>query len=130
VKLLLDTHIAIWALNEPRRLSEQARDLIADERNDVYVSAASVWEIAIKFALAKRRNAPPFSGEVALRLFIEAGYRLLPVTPEHAVALDRLPPLHADPFDRMLVAQALHEPLRLLTADAALAAYGDVVLTV
>lgn len=130
MKVLLDTQIAIWALNEPRRLGAQAAQIIADERNDIYVSVVTIWEIAIKFALAKRRGAPPFSGAVALRLFAAAGYRLLDVKPEHAVAVESLPPLHADPFDRMLIAQALSEPLRLITADAAVTAYGDAIFAI
>ena len=88
-------------------MNERAKILIADYANDVFVSAVSVWEIAIKFGLGKRASAPPLSGEVAL---------------------DGLPPLHWDPFDRMLIAQALSEPLRLLTADRALAAYGPMVM--
>ncbi len=128
MKILLDTQIAIWALSEPRRLGDRVRALIADDRNDIHVSAVSVWEIAIKFALAKRRGAPPFSGATALQLFIAAGYRMLSITPEHGAAVDELPPLHADPFDRMLVAQALREPMRLLTADVALAAYSDTII--
>jgi PIN domain nuclease of toxin-antitoxin system len=108
--------------------SERARTLIGDEANDVFVSAVSVWEIAIKFALAKRTGAPPFSGTVARDAFCTAGYRMLNVTPEHAVGIDGLPPLHADPFDRMLISQALQEPLRLLTVDTALAGYGAVVI--
>ena len=130
MKLLLDTQVAIWALNDPRRLGDRAAQLIADERNDIYASAVSVWEIAIKFALAKRRGGPPFSGTVALKLCKAAGYRLLPITPEHCAAVDDLPALHADPFDRMLVAQALHEPLRLLTADTALYAYSDTIIQI
>jgi PIN domain nuclease of toxin-antitoxin system len=128
VRILLDTQIAIWALTDTKRLSERARTLIGDEANDVFVSAVSVWEIAIKFALAKRTGAPPFSGTVARDAFRAAGYRMLNVTPEHAVGIDGLPPLHADPFDRMLISQALQEPLCLLTADTALAGYGAVVI--
>jgi PIN domain nuclease of toxin-antitoxin system len=88
----------------------------------------SVWEIAIKFALRKRRGAPPFSGADALIHFRAAGYELLNVAPEHAVAVEALLPLHADPFDRMLIAQALYEPMRLITADIALAAYSETII--
>ena len=130
MKILLDTQMAIWALTDTKRLSGRARSLIADESNEVFVSAVSVWEIAIKFALAKRTGAPPFSGAVALDAFLAAGYRMLNVTPRHAAGVDGLPPLHTDPFDRMLIAQARHEPLRLLTADAALARYGAFVIVV
>jgi PIN domain nuclease of toxin-antitoxin system len=128
VKLLLDTQVAIWALTDTKRLSARAVALIGDETNDVFVSAVSVWEIAIKFALGKRIGAPPFSGAVALEAFLAAGYRMLDITPQHAAAVEALPNLHADPFDRMLIAQALREPLRLLTADAALARYGDIAI--
>lgn len=130
MKILLDTQIAIWALTDTKRLAELARKLIADEANDVFVSAVSIWEIAIKFALAKRTGAPPFSGTVARDAFRAAGYRMLNVTSEHAAGIDGLAPLHADPFDRMLIAQALQEPLRLLTADRALAGYGAVAIVV
>ena len=129
MRILLDTQIAIWALTDTRRLNERAKTLIADYANDVFVSAVSVWEIAIKFALGKRSGDPPFSGEVALDAFLVAGFQMLNVTPRHAASLDGLPPLHGDPFDRMLIAQALSEPLRLLTADRTLAAYGPMVIT-
>jgi len=128
VRILLDTQIAIWALTDTKRLSGRARALIADEANEVFVSAVSVWEIAIKFALGKRSGAPPFSAAVALDAFTAAGYRMLNVTAHHAAGVENLPLLHADPFDRLLVAQALLEPLRLLTADAALAGYGAMVI--
>jgi PIN domain nuclease of toxin-antitoxin system len=130
LNLLLDTQVAIWALTDTKRMSERAKALIADEANDIFVSAVSVWEIAIKFALSKRAGAPPFSGAVALEAFLAAGFRMLDITPRHAAAVETLLSLHADPFDRMLLAQALHEPLRLLTADAALARYGDWVIEV
>ena len=119
---MLDTHVAIWALADDDRLSSTARRLLGDGENDIWISAASIWEIAIKFALA-RSDRPPFSGSDALRHFEEAGFRLLQVTPRHAAAIDRLPRLHADPFDRLLVAQALSEPMTLVSADPKVAAY-------
>jgi PIN domain nuclease of toxin-antitoxin system len=128
VKLLLDKQIAIWAMVSPERIGAVARNLIADNRNEAFVSVVSVWEIAIKFALRKRRGAPPFSGADALIHFRAAGYELLNVAPEHAVAVEALLPLHADPFDRMLIAQALYEPMRLITADIALAAYSETII--
>ncbi len=121
MRLLLDTHVALWALTGSPRLSARARELIGDGANEVVVSAATVWEIAIKHSLA--RTTMPVSGEEAARLFSEAGYIELPVTAAHAAATERLPPLHADPFDRILVAQAIAEPLRLLTHDRAICAY-------
>lgn len=105
MRLLLDTQVAIWALADPGRWSPQSQALIVDESNAIYVSAVSVWEIAINFALAKRVGAPPFSGSVALNAFSEAGFEILDVTAQHAVAVEALTRLHADPFDRILVAQ-------------------------
>jgi PIN domain nuclease of toxin-antitoxin system len=131
VRRLLDTHIALWAITDDPRLPAQARALIADADNDVLVSAASIWEIAIKHALARGGpNDMPISGSQALKHFQAAGYETLPVTAAHAAAVDRLAPKHSDPFDRLLVAQALTEPLRLLTHDAHVARYGDTVILV
>lgn len=128
MRLLLDTHVALWALTDDPRLSQRARALIADPANDVLVSAASVWEIAIKHALG--RGDMPISGDQALDWFRQAGYQLLPIAPEHAAAVEHLPVHHRDPFDRMLVAQATAEPLRLLTHDPLVLRYGDVVIAV
>lgn len=127
--LLLDTHLALWAMMDDPRLSANARALLAEPENEPVVSVASLWEIAIKFALgSKRRDPMPHSARDAHRLFVGAGYRILPVTGEHAAAVDDLPPHHGDPFDRMLVAQAICSSLRLLTADRQLAVYGAIVL--
>ena len=128
MNILLDTHVALWAIADSPRLPAKARELILDSRNTLWVSAATVWEIAIKHA--KRPQDMPISGEESLSFFRLAGYRLLPIAPEHAAALDGLPNHHADPFDRMLVAQAQVEPAHLLTHDAALTVYGAHVLLV
>ena len=128
MRLLLDTHIALWAIADDPRLSDLARSLIDDPENTVMVSAATVWEISIKHALA--RSNMPSSGEEALGYFRSAEFGLLDITPIHAAAVETLPPLHGDPFDRILVAQAMTEPLRLLTRDAQVAAYGGMVLIV
>jgi PIN domain nuclease of toxin-antitoxin system len=131
VRLLLDTQIALWAIVVDPRLARQAADLIADPGNVVAVSAASVWEITIKHALARGRPTDmPVSGPDALRYFRAASYELLAVMAEHAAAVAALPPLHRDPFDRIIVAQALHEPLRLVTHDAEVKAYSDSILLV
>jgi PIN domain nuclease of toxin-antitoxin system len=131
VKLLLDTHIALWAIADDDRLSAKARRLIDDPENDIVVSAATVWEIAIKRALARGGpNDMPISGEEALGYFKDAGFELLSISPTHAAAVQALPPLHADPFDRILVAQALTTPLRLLTHDQRIAGYSDLVIAV
>jgi PIN domain nuclease of toxin-antitoxin system len=123
----LDTQIAIWAVSGTRALPARARELMQTESAEVIVSTISIFEIATKHSLGKS-SAPPFSGRAATRIFKEAGFRLLPVLPEHASAVDELPWLHRDPFDRLLVAQALAEPLRFLTADRQLAPYSDFVI--
>jgi len=102
--------------------------LIEDPANQVLVSAATVWEIAIKHALA--RTDMPISGAEALDWFRLAGYDLLPISPEHAAAVERLPNHHRDPFDRLLVAQAQTEPLRLLSRDPLVIRYGEAVIGV
>jgi PIN domain nuclease of toxin-antitoxin system len=128
VRLLLDTHIALWALVDSPRLPAKARLLILALDNEVVFSAASVWEIAIKHGLSKKNM--PVSGAEARSWFLRAGYALLPVTADHAALVEELPPHHADPFDRILVAQALAEPLRLVTHDPTVARYSDTVLLV
>ena len=128
MRLLLDTHIALWALTDDPRLSQRARALIDDPANQVLVSAATVWEIAIKHALG--RDDMPISADEALEWFRQAGYDLLPITPAHAAAVEHLPDHHRDPFDRLLVAQAITEPLRLLSRDPLVVRYGDAVIAV
>lgn len=128
MNLLLDTHVALWAITDSPRLSRTARDLILSPSATVWVSAASVWEIAIKRALS--RGDMPVSAEEALRYFDESGYRLLPVEAVHAAAVEGLPAHHQDPFDRLLVAQAMVEPMRLMTADPMIARYSDSILKI
>lgn len=128
MRLLLDTQVVLWALTGSRRLGALARGLIADPANEVYVSTASIWEIAIKHGLG--RGDMPVSGTRAAELCAQAGYKELPVSWRHAALVDTLPPLHGDPFDRILVAQAAAEPLRLLSRDAAVASYGAMVMAV
>jgi PIN domain nuclease of toxin-antitoxin system len=127
MRLLLDTHIALWAVTANARLSAQARALIIDA-DEVRVSVASLWEIAIMHALA--RGDMPVSASLAHQAFSDAGYLVLDIRPAHALALETLPPWHKDPFDRLLVAQAITEPLRLLTADAVLREYSELVVVV
>lgn len=128
MRLLLDTHIALWAISDDPRLSGNARSIITTPENEIYVSSASIWEISIKHSLA--RSNMPISGQEAINYFKESGYRLLPVSPEHAASVESLPQLHADPFDRMLITQALHEPLRLVTHDTLISRYSDTILLV
>ena len=131
MKLLLDTHIALRAIADDDRLSAKARGLINDPENEIVVSAATVWEISIKHALARGGpNDMPISGQDALGYFKDAGFEMLAISPAHTAAIEVLAPLHADPFDRMLVAQALSVPLRLLTHDHRIAAYSDLVILV
>ena len=125
MRLLLDTHIAVWAILDEPRLSRIAHNLIADLDNQIFVSVATLWEIAIKFARRRGRpNDMPMSAADALQAFGAAGYEVLNVTTAHALAVSALPLLHADPFDRMLIAQSRSERLKLLTADATVASYG------
>ena len=121
MKLLLDTHLLLWAAGRPERLPPAARRLISDVENELLFSAASLWEIAIKRGLGRE----DFQVEPRLlrRGLLENGYADLPVTGEHAVALDGLPPIHKDPFDRILIAQAMVEGIALLTVDPLVARY-------
>lgn len=128
MNFLLDTHVALWAITDSPRLSARARELILAPRGVVWISAATVWEIAIKHGLG--RGDMPVSGAEAVGYFRAAGYQFLAIEPEHAAAVGTLPPHHQDPFDRLLVAQALTEPMRLLTHDAMLAHYSDTVVLV
>lgn len=123
MNLLLDTQIALWAITDSPKLGAKARELILSQNATIWISTASLWEMAIKHSLG--RGDMPVSAEDAMRYFRESGYRFLPIEPEHAAAIEKLPPYHQDPFDRMLVAQAMTEPMRLLTRDAQLPAYGD-----
>lgn len=115
MRLLLDTHIALWALADSPRLSPKARALLDDPDNECWVSSASAWELAIKVRLGKHRmkySLAELEGAIA-----EAGFQALPVTIRHALAIEGIDTPHADPFDRLLLAQCQVETLRLLTAD-------------
>lgn len=124
MSVLLDTHLLLWALSDPRKLKPRARSLI--DTNEVFISAASIWEISIKSSLGKLGADP---GAV-LAAIEPSGLRMLPITGDHAAKVFELPLHHRDPFDRMLLAQALSEPLVLLTDDHRLGAYGDYVTIV
>jgi PIN domain nuclease of toxin-antitoxin system len=121
MKLLLDTNLLLWAAGEPKRLSAKARKLINDPESELFFSAASLWEIAIKRGLG--RNDFKVDARLLRRGLLDNGYSELPIGSEHAVAIDSLPPIHKDPFDRMLVAQATVEGITLLTSDAMVAQY-------
>jgi PIN domain nuclease of toxin-antitoxin system len=121
MKLLLDTQLLLWAAGQPDRLSVQAREAIENGDNELIFSSASLWEVAIKSMLGR----PDFRADarVLRRGLLENGYDELAIAGDHAVAVLNLPPLHRDPFDRMLVAQATVEGAGLLTADALVAQY-------
>lgn len=121
MKLLLDTHLLLWAAAEPDRLSADALALIGAPENELFFSAASLWEIAIKRGLG--RDDFQVNPRLLRRGLLDNGYGELPIGSEHAVAIDSLPPIHKDPFDRMLVAQATVEGITLLTADSWVAQY-------
>jgi len=121
MKLLLDTHLLLWAAGQPNRMSARARRLIDDPKNELLFSPASLWEVAIKRALGRDNfQADP---RLLRRGLLDNGYAELPILSDHVVAIDSLPPLHKDPFDRLLIAQAIVEGITLLTADAMVAQY-------
>jgi PIN domain nuclease of toxin-antitoxin system len=121
MKLLLDSQLLLWAAGRPERLSDEARAAISDPRNELLFSAASLWEVAIKSMLGR----PDFCVDPRLlrRSLLENGYSELAIEGAHAVAIMNLPSIHKDPFDRMLIAQAIVEGVALLTADALVAQY-------
>jgi PIN domain nuclease of toxin-antitoxin system len=121
VKLLLDTHLLLWAASEPNRIPKSARALIEDPENEVLFSVASLWEITIKRSLGRQdfRVNP----QVLRRALLDNGYGELPITSEHVIHVDQLPPKHKDPFDRVLIAQAIVEGISLLTNDQKLVGY-------
>ncbi|HZC24654.1 MAG TPA: type II toxin-antitoxin system VapC family toxin [Candidatus Binatia bacterium] len=125
MKLLLDTHLLLWAAGQPNRLSASARKLITSPANDLLFSAASIWEVAIKRGLG--RNDFQAEPRLLRRGLLDNGYNELPILSDHVVAIDTLPPIHKDPFDRLLVAQATVEGITLLTTDSMVAQYPGLV---
>ena len=125
MRLLIDTQIFIWSVMDSEKLGPRARQIILDA-TEVFVSAASIWEIAIKVKVGKLEGDPrEFAAAIP-----GSGFRELFISARHAAMVYELPFYHRDPFDRMLIAQALSEPLRLLTADGMLAQYSELVMTV
>lgn len=118
MNLLLDTHVALWALSSPERIAPEVREMLSDPAHAVHVSAATVWEVEIKRVIGKLSAPDGFAGEC-----VDRGFDPLPIDLAHAERAGRLPPHHADPFDRMLIAQAVEENLVLVSDDRALAAY-------
>jgi PIN domain nuclease of toxin-antitoxin system len=125
MKLLLDTHLVCWDFYEPRKIPEAARQLMIDAEA-VFVSSASIWEIAIKVRIGKMQANP----RRVVQFMEAAGIQELPVCSKHTVLVADLPLLHTDPFDRLLVAQAISEHFHLLTVDAQLRQYSDLVIQV
>ncbi|MBO3752643.1 type II toxin-antitoxin system VapC family toxin [Streptosporangiaceae bacterium NEAU-GS5] len=124
MSLLLDTHVVLWWLTDDPSLGDDIKDRL-DHEADVYVSAATIWEVAIKQAMGKLSEPSDLP-----ELIRDCGFRALPITVDHAIAADRLPLLHRDPFDRMLIAQADSEGLTLVTRDAAIQKYDVALLAV
>jgi PIN domain nuclease of toxin-antitoxin system len=121
MKILLDTHVLLWAANQDKRLTKNCRKLLEDSENELFFSAASIWEVAIKSQL--KRDDFQVDPRMLRRGLIDNGYSEIAVTSEHAANVDLLPDIHRDPFDRILVAQSIAEGLLLLTADSQIARY-------
>lgn len=128
MKLLLDTHLILWAAKGDEKLSSAAEKMISDPENELLFSPVSIWEMTIKNALKR----PDFKANTRLirRGMLDNGYSELPMTSEHALCVDTLPEIHRDPFDRILIAQAKSEGILLLTTDRLLDQYGDPVRVV
>lgn len=128
MKLLLDTHIILWAAAAPEKLPDTTRTLLTSSGNSLFFSSASIWEIVIKLGLGREDfNVDPYR---LRRMLVLHGYKELPVTADHALKVGSLPPLHKDPFDRLLLAQAREEGMLLVTGDAAIIQYKDSVSAV
>jgi PIN domain nuclease of toxin-antitoxin system len=121
VRLLLDTHVLVWMTSESRRLSADARNTLGDPANELLYSVVSLWELAIKYGL--QRTDIFLDPRAMRRELLDNGFGELKITGEHAVAIDLLPPLHQDPFDRLLIAQSIVEGITLITADPVVAQY-------
>lgn len=128
MKLLLDTHLLLWAAGEPRRLSRQAKSLIDNPANELFFSPASLWEVVIKHGL--QRADFKVDPRLLRRGLLDNGYGELPIVSDHLVAIDSLPAIHKDPFDRILVAQATVEGITLLTTDSLISQYPGPIKTV
>jgi PIN domain nuclease of toxin-antitoxin system len=127
VKLLLDTHVLLWAAEDSEKLSKKAADLIKDEENELFFSSANIWEVVIKRALG--REDFKVDPRVLRRSLFDNGYSELPIASEHVVAIENLPLIHRDPFDRILIAQAQVEGIALVTADSKIVEYpGSITL--
>lgn len=122
MRLLLDTHVAIWLGSQPELVPDGVQRLVRDPSNDIFISSVTILEIAIKRKTG-RRDAPPFGADEAIRNFEESGYEFLQVTPRHAALVETLALRHKDPFDHLLIAQAISEPMHLISNDAIISLY-------
>jgi PIN domain nuclease of toxin-antitoxin system len=125
MRVLLDTHVLLWALITPKRLGKDARAALESPDNDILFSAASIWEIAIKSAL--KRSDFRIAPDIVAAAAIESGFTELPVKSAAAIQVAKLPDHHRDPFDRLLIAQAMTEPAMLYTVDTQLEVYSELV---
>ncbi|MBO7380116.1 MAG: type II toxin-antitoxin system VapC family toxin [Neisseriaceae bacterium] len=125
MKYLLDTHIALWLLTDNKQLSPKARQAISSPNHRIYASVASLWEVAIKHK--KYPDDMPLESGAMARLLQQSNVLLLPIKLAHIVATETLPDIHKDPFDRLLIAQALSEPMRFLTHDEKLVPYSELI---
>lgn len=126
MRILLDTHIAVWAILQPEKLSRDAAQWIIDPNNSIFVSIVGLWEIAIKRPTGRQAIGDPVPPvELAATEFAATGFDLLSISPSHLASIESLPFHHRDPFDRLMVAQAAAERMSFLTADSQLAAYGN-----
>ncbi len=128
MRYLVDTHVLIWATMDSEKLSNAARETLCKGDGEYYFSAASIWEIALK--RTKHPEQFPFTAAAARKLFLAAGFVELAVSARHSAAVEDLPKIHGDPFDRMLVAQALSENMKLVTHDRMILQYGDMAVEV
>ena len=128
MKYLVDTHLLIWAVLNSSKLSDRARAVLGQANGEYCFSAASIWEIALK--RTKHPDQFPMSAREARELFLAAGFAELDVSSSHCAAVEGLPPIHGDPFDRVLIAQALSEGMKLVTHDRLVVQYGDMVVAV
>jgi PIN domain nuclease of toxin-antitoxin system len=126
MKVLLDTHVLIWALSEPGKLSENSRLILEEAQNEILFSAASIWEIALKKRIGRAEFA--FAPDQIAKAATESGFAELPVFANAAALVEQLPLHHRDPFDHLLIAQAMSEPARLFTVDPVLAQYSELVI--
>ena len=125
MKYLLDTHIALWLLTDNKQLSQKARQIILSPNHRIYASVATLWEVAIKHK--KYPDDMPLTSRTMAQLLRQSNVLLLPIKLEHITATETLPDIHKDPFDRLLIAQAVSEPMRFLTHDEKLVKYSELV---